>query len=227
MLFALIFSQIVILPHSEVSTGMFTRNEQHRGGWAFFKVGAEIVRFKGIGLVAGGWTGVLTKEGQGIIQFAPWWADYCGYAGLQRGDLGLRLEHACFHRVDTFVERSLYWNCIRLYWEGSRGPFWFFLSGSFYINDKDMYWLSMGADYANDLTWEAEYSPLPYTFIRFWNFTGVGLNYRRFHIGTEIDAGVLFTRDDTRLRFYLGWRPYDRNEHRPTEAFLAGLRFGL
>jgi len=77
---ALVISQILLEPHSEVSTGMFTKNEQRRGGWAFFKVGAEVFRFKGVGLIAGGWAGVMTKEGQGIIQFAPWWADYCGYA---------------------------------------------------------------------------------------------------------------------------------------------------
>ncbi|MEO0257307.1 MAG: hypothetical protein ABIM74_08465 [candidate division WOR-3 bacterium] len=227
MALALILSQIVLEPHAEVSTGLFTKNEQKRGGWAFFRVSAEVIRIKGIGLDAGGWSGVMTKEGQGIIRFAPWWADYCGFIGLRKDGLGLRWEHACFHRVDTAVERSLFWNNIRLWWEGKRGPLWAFLSGSFYINDKDMYWLSAGADYANDLTLEAEYSPFPYAFLRFWNFTGIGLNYKRFHIGTEIDAGVLLTRKDVRLRFYLGWRPYDRTQHRPTEAFIAGLRMGF
>ncbi len=215
-------------PHGEVSTGKFFPNEYNRGGWAYFQVGARVLQFKGFGLVLGGWTQVWTKRGQGVIQFAPWRSDYCGYAGVSWQDWQFALEHTCFHSVDTFVERSLYWNCLRLSWQHDKGPLWARLSGAFYINDKDQYWLSKGADYANDITVDAEFQPVKPLFVRFWNFTGIGLNYRRFHIGTELDAGVAWVEENrTRLRFFVGVRPYDHKEHRNVQAWLAGLRYSF
>ncbi len=205
---------------AEVELGKLFPNEARKGGWARFLVQGNAAEAWGWTLFAGGEASTLTREGQGFVQFAPRTADYRAFIGLKKGNWGLMWDHSCLHAVDTPPADFHYWNKVGPFWENEAALIWF----SLYIHDRTKEWLAHGPDYTADIT--ARYwGPAGPVYLGFWGFLGFSLNWRKLYPGCQLELGKLWERRRARLALFVGWRPFDRKDHRNVEAWMLGFRY--
>ena len=194
----------------------------------------------GYSLWGGGYELVWLGRDKGIIQLDPQQADYLLTGGLVKKYNNKYMfaffDHPCYHAIDAPVERSLYWNKIRIGIK-NRGDFFrvpdsgmfYYGEMGFFLRHPDVWWLTTGLDFQYDLKFGLK-KPIK----RFGNivlfaditaYTGISMHYD-FHPMIEVLLGL--NRRGTsgnEGQFVIGYRPIDRKTFREAEGVLyAGIR---
>ncbi|MEO0198590.1 MAG: hypothetical protein ABIM42_00650 [candidate division WOR-3 bacterium] len=212
---------------------------RHRSAMGKIEIESEIFDLNGIRMVIYGFENIWMGRDKGLIQLDPQEADYLLGGGIKKGLgdkwVGLYLDHTCYHKVDTFVDRSLYWNKAKIvisntsFREKFRKNFLYYrFEWGFYLRHRDVPWLTVGNPNQTDALLRLYYI-IPYgngvmPFLNASFYSGLTLEYN-FTSEIELNFGLIIpgSRNDGML--YIGFRPVDRKGYREAEgAPYVGLK---
>lgn len=244
-----IFLMIVFLKGGEYSFDIqgtaylykFSGTLKRRSAVAKVYVISEFYRWNnGYSLWGGGYELVWLGRDKGIVQLDPQQADYLLTGGFVKevdgGDVYLFLDHPCYHTIDAPVERSLYWNKIRIGFKNKKDFFippdsgiFYYGEIGFFLRHPDVWWLTTGVDFQYDLNFGLRKSMMriknTLLFIDLTLYSGVSMNYT-IHPMLEFIVGVAkIGASGNRAGLIIGYRPVDRKTYREAEGVLfAGVR---
>ena len=194
----------------------------------------------GYSIWGGGSELVWLGRDKGIIQLDPQQADYLITGGLTKSHSSrvyyLFLDHPCYHTIDAPVDRSLYWNKIRIgmknhddFFKIPQNGFFYFVELGFFLRHPDIWWLTTGHDFQYDI--KANIKRVikrvgkMYVFMDITGYAGVSMHYS-IHPMIEMLFGVgRRGTSGNEGQFVIGYRPLDRKTFREAEGVLyAGIR---
>ncbi len=212
---------------------------RHRSAIGKIEIESEVFEIKGIRMVVYGYENIWMGRDKGPIQLDPQEADYLLGFGFKKNLperwIGLYLDHTCYHKIDTLVDRSLYWNKLKIVLSNmnlkrkfEKGELYYRFEWGFYLRHRDIPWLTVGNPNQLDVLLRIHYT-LPYgheimPFLNASIYSGLTLEYN-LTPEIELNFGIIIPGERNEGMLYLGFRPLDRKTYREAEgAPYAGFK---
>jgi len=210
-----------------------------RSAMGKIEIASEVLEVSGLRLVVFGFENIWMGRDKGLIQLDPQEADYLlGFGFKKKRDgfwYGVYLDHTCYHKIDTLVDRPLYWNKVKLVLSNmdlrekfSKGGLLYRFEWGFFLRSDKISWLTVGNPNQWDLLLKIHYTfPFGNRFKPFFNanfYSGLTLDYN-FTPEIELNFGVLATGLKNEGMLFFGIRPLDKKTYREAEGVpYAGLK---
>ncbi len=219
----------------------FSGTLKRRSAVAKVYILSEFYRWhNGYSLWGGGYELVWLGRDKGIVQLDPQQADYLLTGGLIKNYkdkyLYVFFDHPCYHAIDAPVERSLYWNKVRIgiknrndFFRVPDSGFFYYAELGFFIRHPDVWWLTTGLDFQYDVRFNVKKAIKHFKNIVLFTditaYTGISMHYA-FHPMLEILLGLSRRgTSENEGQFVIGYRPFDRKTFREAEGVIyAGIR---
>ncbi|MDI6851179.1 MAG: hypothetical protein QMD82_04500 [bacterium] len=200
---------------------------------------SDIFQWGRIRLVIYGFENIWMGRDVGPIQLDPQEADYLlggGFKTISNDKwYAIFLDHTCYHKIDTFVDRSLYWNKLKFVFSNRNlnlktEPrfFYYRLEIGSYLRHEKIPWLTVGNPNQFDLLFNLFYvypvsnTVMPFLDVSF--YSGLTLDYN-LTPEIEVNSGLLLSGISNEGMIYLGFRPIDRKGYREAEGVIyLGLK---
>jgi hypothetical protein len=212
---------------------------KRRSAMGKISIESDVFQWGKVRLVLYGFENIWMGRDVGLIQLDPQEADYLLGGGWkvikEKKWYGIFLDHTCYHKIDTLVDRSLYWNKLKfvysnrnLNFQTNPGSLYYRLELGSYLRHEKIPWLTVGNpnqfDFLLDLFYAHPLSNIVMPFLDLSFYSGLTLEY---NLTPEIEAnwGMLLKGLSNEGMLYLGFRPLDRKGYREAEGVLyLGLK---
>ncbi len=205
---------------------------KRRSALGKIEIESEIFELHGVKNVVFGFENIWMGRDVGLIQLDPQEADYLLGTGFKKEHkdrwYGVFLDHTCYHKIDTFVDKNLYWNKLKLVYSNQQlkkkflpGLLLYRFEIGFYLRHPDISWLTVGNPNQYDFLAKFHYTfPLGNKIMPFFDvsiYSGCTLDY---NLTPEIEAniGVVVAGYANEGLIYVGFRPLDRKGYREAEG---------
>ncbi|HOK23507.1 MAG TPA: hypothetical protein PKU94_05480 [Candidatus Hydrothermia bacterium] len=205
---------------------------KRRSALGKIEIEVETFEWNGVKNVIFGFQNVWMGRDVGLIQLDPQEADYLLGTGFKKEFtdkwFGAYLDHTCYHKIDTFVDRSLYWNKLKLLYSNqdlkkffTPGIIYYRLEMGFYLRHPDISWLTVGNPNQFDFLAKFHYT-VPYgskvmPFFDVSLYSGVTLQYN-FTPEIELNVGIAIRGSYNEGLLYVGIRPLDKKGYREAQG---------
>ncbi len=205
---------------------------KRRSALGVVSIESEIFQWGKIKGVIFGFEKIWMGRDVGLIQLDPQEADYLLGAGVKRELnerwIGLYLDHTCYHKIDTLVDRALYWNKLKLVYSNKDfnfkyrfGQLYYRGEFGFYLRSEKIPWLTVGnpnvVDFYADLFYMFKFFNKVKPFIEATFYSGLTLQYN-LTPEVEVNLGVVIPGLNNDCMLYVGIRPIDRKGYREAEG---------
>ena len=200
---------------------------------------SDIFQWRRIRLVIYGFENIWMGRDVGPIQLDPQEADYLLGGGFKtiKDNMwyAIFLDHTCYHKIDTFVDKSLYWNKLKFVFSNRNLnlkteplTFYYRLELGSYLRHEKIPWLTVGNPNQFDFLLNLFYAhPISNTVMPFLDvsfYSGFTLDYN-LTPEIEVNSGLLLRGISNEGMIYLGFRPIDRKGYREAEGVIyLGLK---